>query len=780
MKNKKKLLTILISVVAVFVIGLTTGLVFLLPRNTKADDSQTVSTGDDGVTYVTVSSKASECGVEEKGGSIYVGPGSTYTMKGGTITGKHNTFGGAVYVARGATFIMDGGIISNCEAYLGGAIYVEDGGFCYINNGTITGCYAESGGAIYVEGSGYLESDEDSIIEFCGNKKYESVVNVYVDGKLTSVVTQKTKIVKESNLTYSYEECCGYYLDENLTQNVEECAKLENLVSNERTFKTVTQEISGEPLSVNLYTKKATLEKITLTDYETYYTVKAKTKDISGEVVIPRTVNNLPVQIVHGSGFFECVNLSRIYMPETIAEIGAYAFRYCSSLISVRIPDKVKNVGEYAFSQLHSLNSLTLGKGLTIINDHTFAACKKLKTVIIPDNIEEIYPEAFKGCDELEEVILSNNLTTIGRGSFYNCKLKSVTIPDSVSIIDNNAFIGCTNLTSVYLPSTVKTIGVNPFDNCSTNLVIYTDLLEGSPVPSGWDSTWNKINSSTTLTVVYDYSLEKYNNLTELEKQNPNLEIEGTTVAGCCSKPIGDLIIPEGVTGIGNYAFSDCTGLTSITIPNSVTSIGYYAFSGCTGLTSVTTPNSVTIIGSYAFYRCTGLTEITISNSVTSIGYQVFYGCTGLTEITIPNSVTSIGYNAFDGCTGLTSITIPESVISIGDYAFSDCTGLKSVYLPSTVTTIGSHPFTSCLSSLVIYTDLLEGSPVPSGWDSTWNKINNSTTLTVVYGCSLDDYQNMVNSQATFNGVENSNQEALIDKMLLTNDMILVKNRRFF
>ena len=104
------------------------------------------------------------------------------------------------------------------------------------------------------------------------------------------------------------------------------------------------------------------------------------------------------------------------------------------------------------------------------------------------------------------------------------------------------------------------------------------------------------------------------------------------------------------VTGIMDFAFYNCSGLTSVTIPDGVTSIGSSAFYGCSGLTSVTIPNSVTSIGFYAFYGCSGLTSVTIPNSVTSIGSSAFSGCRGLTSVTIPNSVTNLGANAFDGC----------------------------------------------------------------------------------------------------------------------------------
>jgi len=225
----------------------------------------------------------------------------------------------------------------------------------------------------------------------------------------------------------------------------------------------------------------------------------------------------------------------------------------------------------------------------------------------------------------------------------------------------------------------------------------------------------------------------------------------------------GAYVIPNSVTSIGDYAFNDCTKLTSVTIPNSVTSIGdgaFYgcaaltsvtigsgvisigsnAFDNCTALTSVTIPNSVTSIGNYAFVCCAALTSVTIGSGVISIGHNAFYGCTGLTSVTIPNSVTSIGGMAFLGCSGLTSITvdagnssyssstdgvlfnktatslvaypvgkqgayvISNSITSIGNDAFQGCTGLTSVTFPNSVTSIGSQAFYGCttLTSVTI------------------------------------------------------------------------------
>ena len=109
------------------------------------------------------------------------------------------------------------------------------------------------------------------------------------------------------------------------------------------------------------------------------------------------------------------------------------------------------------------------------------------------------------------------------------------------------------------------------------------------------------------------------------------------------------IIIGDGVTRIGEYAFYNCSS-TSITIPNSVTRIGEYAFYGCSSLTSVTIPNSVATIGNSAFSGCSSLTSVTIGNSVTTIGQEAFSGCSSLTSVTIPNSVKTIGNSAFSDC----------------------------------------------------------------------------------------------------------------------------------
>ncbi|MBQ8283185.1 MAG: leucine-rich repeat domain-containing protein [Paraprevotella sp.] len=162
---------------------------------------------------------------------------------------------------------------------------------------------------------------------------------------------------------------------------------------------------------------------------------------------------------------------------------------------------------------------------------------------------------------------------------------------------------------------------------------------------------------------------------------------------------IKECVIENGVTSIGDYAFYNCTGLTSITIPESATSIGSSAFSSCSGLTSITIPESVTSIGDEAFHGCSGLTSVTWNAiSCTSFSSSTFDGIKEkITSFTFGDKVQTIPANLCSGMSNLTNITIPNSVTSIGDEAFYDCYRLTDITIPNSVTTIGNDAFKNTL-----------------------------------------------------------------------------------
>ena len=441
--------------------------------------------------------------------------------------------------------------------------------------------------------------------------------------------------------------------------------------------------------------------------------------------------------------FYNCSGLTSATIGNGVTSIGNYAFVVCSGLTSITIPDSVTFIGERAFSGCSGLTSVTIPDSVTTIGECAFWGCSGLESVIwnaenctgagsssnpifencnnltavtIGDNVKTIPSCAFSGCIGLTSITIPDSVTSIGDSAFYKCiGLTSITISDSVTSIGRSAFYNCSGLTSITIPDSVTSIGRSAFGNCSGLM----SVTIGNGVTSIGDSAFY---GCSALENIYITDIAAWCNISGLDtlmrcSSNKKLYLN--------NKLITDLVVPDSVTSIVNYAFYDCIGLTSVTIPDSVTSIGGAAFHGCSGLTSVTIGNGVTLIGYSAFFGCSGLTSVTIPDSVTSIGDSAFGGCKNLkyneydnalylgnnnnpyvalisaksiyiTNYTISDNCKVIVEAAFRDCKGLTSITIPDSVTSIGKCAFYDCKGLTSITIPDSVTSIGDSAFKNC------------------------------------------------------------------------------------
>ena len=460
---------------------------------------------------------------------------------------------------------------------------------------------------------------------------------------------------------------------------------------------------------------------------------------LQGELIIPDSVTS-----IRYAAFEDCTGLTSVTIPDSVTSIGSSAFYNCTSLTSVTIGDSVTSIGGSAFSGCTGLTDVyytgdiagwcnisfgnysnpmrhaenlyingELLKGELIIPDSVtsiryaaFEDCTGLTSIVIPDSVTSIGEDAFYNCTDLTSVTIGNSVTSIGGAAFYKCTgLTSIVIPDSVTSIGESAFEDCTGLTSIVIPDSVNSIGWSAFEYC-TGL---TSVTIGNSVTRIVNSAFYNCTGLTD--VYYTGDIASWCNISFYQStSNPmyyakNLYIDGELLQG-------ELIIPDSVTSIGDYAFYGCTSLTSIVIPDSVTSIGEYAFEDCTGLTDV-----------YYTGDIAGWCNISFGNYSNPMRHAENLYINGELlkgELIIPDSVTSIRYAAFEYCTGLTSIVIPDSVTSIGNYVFYKCTGLTNIVIPDSVTSIGWCAFRDC-SNVTIY---CEATSKPSGWDSDWNYSN--------------------------------------------------------
>lgn len=317
----------------------------------------------------------------------------------------------------------------------------------------------------------------------------------------------------------------------------------------------------------------------------------------------------------------------------------------------------------------------------------------QIKKVVIEDGVTSVGEAAFCDCSNMTEVVIGNDVETIDNyafaiidGYYYTSNLRTVTIGSGLKNVGANAFERCRKIEKVYINDLNTWCGID-FENSLAQPLWYSGSLyiDGDKFDTG------NLVVPEGLTAIGDYTFYGFD-LDRVQIPDNVIRIGNGTFAG---NNLESIELPHALQTIGESAFSSCL-LRSVEIPDSVTSIGESAFGYCTKLGSVSLPDTLETINNRLFENCSALSDLNIPDSVKSIGNSVFSNCTSLQSIRIPDTVKSIGADAFFGCSGLKEIALPKSLESIGRSAFARCSGLAEIKLPGKLSEIGDKAFQQC------------------------------------------------------------------------------------
>lgn len=511
--------------------------------------------------------------------------------------------------------------------------------------------------------------------------------------------------------------------------------------------------------------------------------VTSNPSNYSGSITIPASVTyngaTLQVTTIGRFAFSGSSRLSSVTLPSSLTKIESFAFYMCSSLNNISLPASLVNIGDDAFSST-GLESIIIPRGVTEIGESVFSGCKNLTVIqveegnevfdsrencnaiikgnvlvcgcnntTIPSGIAVIAKSAFSSLS-ITSISIPNTVTSINNFAFSNCrKLTSISLPSSLTKIESCAFYMCSALTAVSLPNSLNKIGDDAFSSTG---------LESIAIPKSVTSIGESIFSGcrNLTNIIVEEGNEVYDS-----RNNCNAIIQkqgAILIAGCITTKI-----PIGVKVIARSAFSSLY-LTSIELPNTITTIGSFAFSNCGKLTEIILPESLTKIDSYAFYSCSKLSKIesrisnpfeiednvfsvyekavlyvpsgTVSNYQGAKGWQKFsniqeqstpvvgifevagiyyYPIEGTDKVKVVSGkekysgainipatvlyygktyqVTSIAEKAFQTCSDLNSVKMASAITAIGNYAFQGCDNLNSIELSESLVEIGDGAF---------------------------------------------------------------------------------------
>ena len=439
-------------------------------------------------------------------------------------------------------------------------------------------------------------------------------------------------------------------------------------------------------------------------------------------------------RVIAGQAFKSCGSLTAINIPNSVVGIGNAAFSSCSALTSITIPSHVTSIKDYTFYRCHALQNISIPSTITSIGERAFYECYALSELTIPATVKSMGEAAFCNCNLLQSPItIPDGITSIEDSLFSHCwSIPSLTIPNSVTKIGDYAFENCGELKSITIPKSVTSIGGQAFNLCYSLAQIVVE--EGNPIYDSRNNC-NAIIETATNTLLQG-------------SKNTVIPSTVTTIAPYAfsfGATPNHLVIPKSVTNLDYRSFYMCYNLAKIEVEsgnpvfdsrdNCNAIIETASNNLVLGCASTIIPNSVTGIGDYAFYGCSELKAIVIPDKVEQIGYGAFYSCHNATSLHLGSGLKSIGDYAFNGCSMLTSVVIPDNVESIGYYAFMFCRSISYISIGTGVRSSSDNCFYFCSDIKTVICKLTE---VPDSW---WFDRDYPDATLYVPAESLDAYK---------------------------------------
>lgn len=454
------------------------------------------------------------------------------------------------------------------------------------------------------------------------------------------------------------------------------------------------------------------------------------------EVVIKPGVTNVGDYV-----FADCGNITRVTLPDTITVIGSSAFENCTSLQTINIPTSVVQIANEAFLNCESLQYITLPNGnLNGIGQSAFSGCTSLVRANIPSSVKRIQGDPytglgyyiFDGCTSLVGVDIQCD--TVSRSMFAGCSaLKTVVLNDNCTKIDKYAFQNCTGLEAITIPKSVTTIETQAFRGCNpvTVYLYHNSTADGyAEYPTGSKKVYLDANSwqvGDNVYATYDIATQTltisgtgatYDKIGE--RLESNADFKALFPKNNSTNKIKHILVQDGITSIGNYAFDSCNShfsntynsyaIESIALPDTLETLGEYAFAGfdndhCKVTTLDLSNTQLTSIRGSCFEGLSSLSTVKLPSTLTTIDNSAF-ACTGLTYIILPSGLTRIGENAFGSCANLVIVrrdnTGALGALTIEEEAFAHCTNLSLIELDRGVSTINSLAFSGCKEGMSV------------------------------------------------------------------------------